>query len=116
MTTLKGLRPTATAAQRCLNPVGVAEDRPPLPRVARPERSADFPVRSNPGTLYGSGKFCNPPFFHAAADWKVRAPFLNPPCGTGNKIKIKSRGASRYRVISARPREKYRSCAILTRH
>src|SRR5437762_1579998 len=47
---------------------------------SRPERSADFPVRSNSGRLYGSGKFCNPPFFHAAADWKVRAPFLNPPC------------------------------------
>src|SRR2546422_214988 len=35
MTTLKGLRPTATAVQRGRNPVGVVKHRPPLPRVAR---------------------------------------------------------------------------------
>src|SRR6266478_6397581 len=29
----------------------------------RPERSAEFPVRSNVRTFHGSEKFCNPPFF-----------------------------------------------------
>src|SRR6266446_2653465 len=48
---------------------------------ACPGRSADFPVRNNSGTLYGSGKFCNPAFFHAAADWKVRAPFFETAVG-----------------------------------
>src|SRR6266853_243769 len=38
MTTLKGLRPMATAAQRGHNPVGVVKHRPPLPRVARPSQ------------------------------------------------------------------------------
>ena len=39
----------------------------------------DFPVRSNFGTLNGSEEFRNARFFHIAADWKVRAPFLTPP-------------------------------------
>src|SRR6266404_2831157 len=38
MTTLKGLRPTATAAQPGRNPVGVVKHRSPLPRVARPSQ------------------------------------------------------------------------------
>src|SRR5258707_2533200 len=38
MTTLKGLRPTATAAQPGHNPVGVVKYRPSLPRVARPSQ------------------------------------------------------------------------------
>src|SRR6266853_733257 len=33
MTTLKGLRPTATTARQGRNPVGVVKHRPPLPRV-----------------------------------------------------------------------------------
>jgi len=36
------------------------------------ERSADFPVGSNFGTLNGSEKFRSACFFHIAADWKVR--------------------------------------------
>jgi len=36
----------------------------------------DFPVRNDPGTLNGSEKFRNARFLHAAADWKVRAPFF----------------------------------------
>jgi len=43
------------------------------------ERSADFPVRCNVGRFHDSGEFCSPLLFHAAADWKVRAPFLDPP-------------------------------------
>src|SRR6266446_3422437 len=35
MTTLKGLRPTATAAQRGHNPVGVVKHRLLVPRIAR---------------------------------------------------------------------------------
>src|SRR6266481_665863 len=38
MTTLKGLWPTATAAQPSHNPVGVVKHRPHLPRVARPSQ------------------------------------------------------------------------------
>jgi hypothetical protein len=38
------------------------------------DRSADFPVRSNPRRFYGAEQFCNAGSFHVAADWKVRAP------------------------------------------
>src|SRR5260221_438825 len=38
MTTLKGLRPTATVMQRSRNPVGVVKHRPPLPKVCRPSQ------------------------------------------------------------------------------
>jgi len=43
------------------------------------ERSADFPVRSNLGTFNASKKLRDAPLLYAAADWKVRAPFLNAP-------------------------------------
>src|SRR5712691_7063732 len=52
MTTLKGLRPKATAAQRGHNPVGVVKQRSPLPRVARP--SQPWALLRNPfGILSG---------------------------------------------------------------
>src|SRR6266446_1991510 len=46
----------------------------------RTGRSADLPACSNSGKFHSSAKSCNPHFFHVAADWKVRAPLLNPPC------------------------------------
>jgi len=36
----------------------------------------------------GSAKFCNARFLHAAADWKVRAPFLTPPTADRDRAKI----------------------------
>src|SRR5438034_11768904 len=41
--------------------------------------TSDFPVHSKPGTFCGSEKLGNHPFFHVAADWKVRAPFTAGP-------------------------------------
>ena len=41
-------------------------------------RSADFPVRSNLERSTALKNSAPPLFFHAAADWKVRAPSLNP--------------------------------------
>src|SRR6266851_5562886 len=57
-TTLKGLRPTATAAQRGRNPVGVVKHRPPLPRVARP--SQPWALLRNPFGIL-SGNLCQVP-------------------------------------------------------
>jgi len=44
------------------------------------ERSADFPVRSNLERSTAPKNSATPLFLDNAADWKVRAPFLNPPC------------------------------------
>src|SRR5258708_2165460 len=57
-TTLKGLWPTATAAQRGHNPVGVVKHRPPLPRVARP--SQPWALLRNPFGIL-SGNLCRIP-------------------------------------------------------
>src|SRR5207247_4128097 len=58
MTTLKGLGPTATAAQRGHNPVGVVKHRPPLPRVARPAQP--WALLRNPFGIL-SRNFCRVP-------------------------------------------------------
>src|SRR5258707_9333134 len=52
MTTLKGLRPAATAAQRGHNLVGVVKHRPPLPRVAHPSQPWAFRSRREEASIF----------------------------------------------------------------
>src|SRR6266705_3351607 len=90
MTTLKGLWPTATAAQRGRNPVGVVKHRVSLPRVARP--SQPWALLRNPFGILPRN-VCRVPGTSFRGGWVayVGCYNLNPPSDSIRLIRLTDR-------------------------